>query len=434
MSGNHVNHHGVRSEYLSVPDGAPVDKTKRCPNCDSLGMKPLYRVRNVPVHSCILMPTRDAAINYPRGNIDLHQCLACGFVSNTSFDGSVQEYSTKYEETQGFSPTFNKFAKKLAGECIEKYQLKGKTCLEIGCGKGEFLVLLCEMGPSSGIGIDPAYVPERMKSQAADRIQFIQDFYGPSYTHLKADFVCCRHTLEHIPDTLAFMKLIRQAIGEQLQTDVFFEVPDATTTVLLPLGFWDVYYEHCSYFSPGSMGKVYRLAGYEPSEIWRDYGEQYLLIGGRPINGISTGKPAGLEDDVELVCRQAEQFRVGVDKRIKKWKSLIEDEVSRGKRVAIWGSGSKGVSFLTTLDLDDSKVAYAVDINPYKRGKFMPGTGQRIVGPQDLPGEKPDVVIVMNPIYCDEIRRDLDRLGISADLFPVEDATADSESPAVMGH
>ena len=83
----------------------------------------------------------------------------------------------------------------------------------------------------------------------------------------------------------------------------------------------------------------------------------------------------------------------------------------QGKRVALWGSGSKAVGFLSTLGCRDERVPFVVDINPRKQGTFLPGTGQQIVGPDAMIEYKPDVVIVMNPVYRDEIRRDLDARG-----------------------
>jgi hypothetical protein len=76
------------------------------------------------------------------------------------------------------------------------------------------------------------------------------------------------------------------------------------------------------------------------------------------------------------------------------------------------------VAFLTTLKLAD-QIEYVVDINPYRHGKYMPGTGQEIVSPQFLTQYRPQKVIVMNPIYCEEIQRDLDRLSVNADLLSV---------------
>ena len=90
-----------------------------------------------------------------------------------------------------------------------------------------------------------------------------------------------------------------------------------------------------------------------------------------------------------------------------------------GEKIVIWGASSKGVSFLTTLETRGS-IEYAVDINPNKRGKFVPGTGQEIVGPQDMQDIKPDAVIVMNPVYTDEIRGTLMAMGLSPTILSVD--------------
>jgi hypothetical protein len=76
--------------------------------------------------------------------------------------------------------------------------------------------------------------------------------------------------------------------------------------------------------------------------------------------------------------------------------------------------------FLTTLGLDDG-IAGAVDINPHRQGYFMPGTGHRIFGPDDLVELKPDVVIVMNPIYREEITADLAARGLTPEILNVDD-------------
>src|SRR6185436_3729008 len=149
-----------------------------CPNCQQGQMQSFYEVRNIPVHSVLLMPTRERALNYPRRDLRLGFCPRCGFVGNILFDPSVHEYSTSCEESQGFSPTFNAFARSLAKRWVEEYRLHGKSVLEIGCGKGEFLVQLVELGMGRGIGIDPAFVPERLNTPAAPRLEFIQDLYS----------------------------------------------------------------------------------------------------------------------------------------------------------------------------------------------------------------------------------------------------------------
>jgi hypothetical protein len=69
----------------------------------------------------------------------------------------------------------------------------------------------------------------------------------------------------------------------------------------------------------------------------------------------------------------------------------------------LWGSGSKAVAFLTTLGVD-GEVESVVDINPFRHGRYLPVTGHEIVSPDELSTTSPDLVVIMNPVYRDEIR------------------------------
>ena len=81
------------------------------------------------------------------------------------------------------------------------------------------------------------------------------------------------------------------------------------------------------------------------------------------------------------------------------------------------------LGFLTTLGLHDT-VDYVIDINPYRQATFCAGTGQEIVAPAFLTNYKPDVVIVMNPVYQEEIQRDLAILGLDPHVVAVSTLTA----------
>ena len=73
---------------------------------------------------------------------------------------------------------------------------------------------------------------------------------------------------------------------------------------------------------------------------------------------------------------------------------------------------------MTTLNVRE-EIECIVDINPYKQGTYMAGTGQRIVGPDFLREYKPDVVVAMNAVYSWEIRQDLERMNLRAELITV---------------
>jgi len=372
---------------------------------------------SVPQNSCLLMDDPDSAANFPRGKLELGFCDNCGFVSNTAFKPGSAEYSQRYEETQGFSPKFMAFAKELAEQWVRDYELKDKTVLEIGCGKGEFLLEMVKAGAGKCIGIDPGVHPERIDDPAADQVEWIADFYDERYSHIDADVVICRHTLEHIPDVATFMTRIRNAIGDRTDTVVLFELP-AIERVLEEIAFWDMYYEHCTYFSLGSLARLFRKTGFEVVELSKEYDDQYLLIAAKPSTTPAQGKPLPEEDDMDFLRRGVTNFKSGYTALQKKWQGKLNELKNSGSKVVIWGSGSKGVSFICNLNLGDELVA-AVDINPHKWGKYMVGSNHKIISPEELSEINPDLVVAMNPIYLDEIGEELQRLGISAELTAV---------------
>lgn len=392
------------------------DAAAACPACDAQGLHIFYAVSNIPAHSCLLMPSRKTARAYPRGELRLGFCSRCGFITNTRFDVSKNAYSPMYEETQGFSPTFNAFAKQLSRDLIDRYGLAGKRVLEIGCGKGEFLVALCEMGNCSGIGFDPAYRPERTASDAASRIEFVQDLYDHRHHNVTADCIICRHTLEHIGPVLQFMRELRRTISDRTDVLVFFELPDVMR-VLREGAFWDMYYEHCSYFSLGSLDRLFRAAGFDVIDLQTAYADQYLLLYARPSTLQHPATMPVHDDLVELTANIASFPRI-CGQTLARWREYVQTACENNQRVVLWGSGSKGVAFLTTLQIEE-QIEYVVDINPYRHGKFMPGTGQQIVSPRFLIDYRPDSVIVMNPVYVNDITRDLHAMGLSPEILAV---------------
>lgn len=388
-----------------------------CPACGSRALDPFYTVEQVPAHSVLLMRTREQARDFPTGTLRLAVCADCGFISNTAFDPSLQDYSTEYEETQGFSGTFNAFHRRLAEDLIQRHDLRGKRVVEIGCGKGDFLHMLCDLGGNTGLGFDPAYVPERDPGGRDHRVRFVQDFYTETNAPSEADFICCKMTLEHIPDVARLVRTVRRSLGSRTGTTVFFQIPEVRR-ILRDRAFWDIYYEHCSYFSAGSLGRLFRQQGFDVLDLWTDYDDQYLMIEARPAPGpVHRSHPE--EEPVSALQADVADFAARIGEVLDGWRHLLRVTQRNGQRVVLWGGGSKAVAFLTTLGVRD-EVAYAVDINPYKRDTFLAGTGHRILSPSDLREQPPDVVIIMNPIYRAEIQRDLHAMQLAPALFHID--------------
>lgn len=386
-----------------------------CPSChDQVVSDVFYEHLGAPVHSCLLVDSREEALRFPTSDLRLTACPSCGFIWNIDFQPQVMRYSESYEETQAFSSHFRRFQTGLADRWIERYGLKERRLVEIGCGKGDFLVDICQRGDNHGIGIDPSYRPDRADPQTAGQTSFLQELYEPKHTRIDCDFLCCRHTLEHIHQPREFVELSRQQVAPKTDATVAYELPDVER-VLEEEAFWDLYHEHCSYFSLGSLGRLFRSLQFEVLDLYKDYDGQYLIVESRIADHAVT-QPHPAEEPVEKVIELVERFRRRVAARIQWWHTFIRQHHDAGHRIAIWGSGSKAVAFLSRLSLGE-EISAVVDINPHKHGKFLAGVGCEILPPDVLKSMHPDVVIIMNPVYIDEISADLRTMGVDAEVI-----------------
>lgn len=387
--------------------------TTHCQCCGSEDLRGFYSLPNVPVHSCLMVKSREAALDFPSGKLDLAVCRSCGFIQNRAYDPSLQNYSPEYEETQGFSGTFRAFQTRLCQDQVARYGLGDKLVLEIGCGKGEFLTELCEISGGRGIGIDPGYRPERNTSEAAERIEFRNEFYAPEHASLRADYIACRHTLEHIGDVDAFMRIVVESVEGRDDAILCFELP-GTERILEERAFWDLYYEHCSYFTLGSLARLFRRHGFELLDLYKEYDDQYLLIEAKTASqgAEPMGRRFEAEDDLAATLAAVDSFEAAIEDKFAGLRADLAEARSRGP-VVLWGSGSKAVSYLTTLGIGD-EVTAVVDINPHKHGKFLAGTGHEIIAPERLKEIQPAHVLIMNPIYVDEITRDVRAMGLDS--------------------
>jgi 2-polyprenyl-3-methyl-5-hydroxy-6-metoxy-1,4-benzoquinol methylase len=370
---------------------------------------------NVPVHCNVLWPSRDEAQHCSRGDIKLAFCPNCSFITNIAFEPKRLEYMQTYENPLHFSPLFQDYARSLALRLVERYNLYNKDIVSIGCGDGYFLLLLCEIGKNRGVGFDPAYVEQEEHYKLKDRVKFIRDFYSEGYRNYQADLFVCQQTLEHIHDPKSFMKMLRQAIGNRLNTHIFFEVPNAVNT-FQNLFVWDIIYEHSSYFTPHSLFHIFSSCQFQVCRLTEEYKGQYLYVDA--LASEQSMLHFGQEDqcEVDRLARNLESFAASYLRTFEKWRHRLEQIEKNGERAVIWGAGSKGVTFLNVFK-DFTWIEYAVDINPRKQGMYVAGTGQRIVSPEFLREYQPDLIIVMNPVYNNEIAEIAEHLGIVARLI-----------------
>ncbi len=372
-----------------------------CPVCGGMELSGCLDFDRLPVFCNVLHDTPQQARAAECGRMELVACRRCGHLFNAAFDPAKTEYSPRYENSLHFSTTFHSYAEGLARELVERYGVVGKTVVELACGKGDFLRLLCEAGGNRGLGFDPSYEGEVEHPD----FEVVRDYFDPLRLESDAALVCCRHALEHIDRPVEFLSGLRQGLGEE--TLLYFEVPNGDHMVK-HAGIWDLIYEHCGYFTRVSLQRAFTASGFSVLKTDTAFGGQFLQL-----HALAGGTPARPEPGEGT---QTEGFAPAVERKLALWRERLERLREAGTPVALWGAGSKGVTFLNALPTREV-IGCAVDQNPRKWGRFVPGTGHPVQGPEFLRTYRPGAIIVMNPIYAGEIARQVDALGVSCQLL-----------------
>ena len=249
------------------------------------------------------------------------------------------------------------------------------------------------------------------------KIDFVADFYSEAYGDRQADFLTCKMTLEHVIDTGRFIRNVREAIADRLDTTGLLPDPQRSlragrsrrsgtcttnTARTSPTARWRV----------SSAANVSTSPTCGPTTTTSTWWSPLARRPSRPHHG-------SLRRTTSTSGREVAHFAEDVPRRFENGSRRPERTDAAGRTVVLWGGGSKGVAFLTTLGLSAEIAPSSTSIRT-RRAPSWPGTGHRIVAPDSLTEIRPDVVIVMNPIYPDEISADLAALGLRPEMPPVE--------------
>jgi C-methyltransferase C-terminal domain/Methyltransferase domain len=288
--------------------------------------------------------------------------------------------------------------------------LREKEIVEIGGGRGDFLRILCDRGNNRGISFGPSYRPAASDDVPAN-VRFVTDYYTAKYTDVPASLIVCRHVLEHFWEPRHFVETVRQAVGDREGLIVYFEVPNGEF-VLRERAIWEFIYQHPSYFTQSSLAKLFTMSGFQVRAIRESFGGQFLAIEAS-VEGAGYSSHEGKAATAVFVRSHSAAF----SETVASWRDTLQRLNAPGRRIVAWGAGAKATTFLNLVDPGGSVISHVVDINPRKTGRFVPGTGQCIIAPNALRRLRPDVVVLMNELYREEITSQINGLGLNPELL-----------------
>jgi hypothetical protein len=369
--------------------------TASCPLCRGTSFMPVFHRARTMVSANSLYESATAARNAPAGDLTIVLCRSCGFAFNSTFDLSLVPYGEGYENDQSKSERFANHMREMAGRVRTSAAGGPLRAVEVGCGQAQFLRLVLATNPAPGdraAGFDPSYaggeIPGCEVYPAFFDAGALQDLgFTPNV-------IISRHVIEHIPEPIALLAGLRDALEQLPSVDVFFETP-SIDWIFENGAFWDLCYEHCSYFTPASLRFAFEAAGFAVSSVEPVFGGQYMWI------SAATGRRNPALPIVDET--RARDFVRATTQSQSQWREMLVKLRGEGK-IAVWGAATKGATFVQDLDFDATLVDCLIDINPLKQNRFVPLTAHPVVDWRTALAGGVSTIVTTNPNYSAEIR------------------------------
>jgi SAM-dependent methyltransferase len=367
-----------------------------------LGMSPLCESYVSPEKANQMEPF------YP---LHVYVCDRC-FLAQLEQYVSPEEIFTEYAYFSSYSDSWLEHAKRYTDTIVERLKLgRASTVMELASNDGYLLQYFVQKGIKA-IGVEPAAnvaavaekkgVPTVVKFFGRESSQELAAKYG------QVDLLIGNNVLAQVPDINDFVGGMKTILK-----------PDGVITMEFPHlmrlmdenQFDTIYHEHFSYFSFIAAEKIFAhhgLALFDVEELPTHGGS--LRIYGRHDSDKS--KPVG-ERAVQMRKREhdagfsrMETYR-NFEEQVKETKrKLLEFLIGarrQGKTVVGYGAPGKGNTLLNYCGIRSDFIDYTVDRNPYKQGKFLPGTRIPILHPDKISETKPDYLFILPWNFKDEI-------------------------------
>jgi SAM-dependent methyltransferase len=253
------------------------------------------------------------------------------------------------------------------------------------------------------LGIDPA---ANVASAAEERgVPTLVEFFGVELAERlagegrRADLVLGNNVLAQVPDINDFVGGVSILLAPG--GTATFEFPHLAR-LLDGLQYDTIYHEHFSYFSLTSIREIFAAHGLNVVDV-----EELASHGGslRVYAGHASECREASDAVGELVTREETEgvrdperyrrFAHDVEESKRALLDLLIELRRAGKQVVGYGAPGKGNTLLNHCGIRPDLLAYTVDRNPYKHGRFTPGTRIPILPPEQIAADKPDYVLVL---------------------------------------
>jgi SAM-dependent methyltransferase len=332
---------------------------------------------------------------------------------------SAEDIFTEYAYFSSYSRDWLKHAERYTEKMISELSLSASShVVELASNDGYLLQYFVKSGIPV-LGIEPA--ANVAKAAEEKDVPTLVDFFGEQLAQRlasegkQADLLLGNNVLAQVPDIndfVAGMKLLLKPDGV-----ITMEFPHLLC-LIAENQFDTIYHEHFSYFSLYSTEKIFAQHGivlFDVEQLPTHGGS--LRIYGRHVEdqgkAVTQRYKALMNKELNIGVDTLDYYRSFGQQVIDTKHKLLEFLISvkrDGKRVAGYGAPGKGNTLLNYCGIREDFLDYTVDRNPYKQGKFLPGTHIPIFSPEKIDQTQPDYIFILPWNFKDEIMKQMEHI------------------------
>ena len=346
--------------------------------------------------------------------LDVRICDRCLLVQLPTYLSASSIFS-EYAYFSSYSDSWVEHARRLVDEAISRQGLGPKSSVvEIASNDGYLLQHVIARGIPA-VGVEPATniaaaalskgIPTMNTFFSEEVARSIVDASGP------ADYVVANNVFAHIPDLNDFTAGLATLLGP----GGLMSIEVAYLVRLIERNEFDtIYHEHFMYYTVLSAQSVLARHGLRLLDV-----EQLVTHGGSiRLWVVHDDDPRPTTDAVAAIVAtelaaglgRADGYggfadRVATTKR--ELLAFLIDERRKGSTIAGYGAPGKANTLLNYCGIRGDLIDYLVDRNPYKHGRYTPGTHIPIFAPERLAETRPDVILILPWNLRDEIAEQL---------------------------
>jgi len=373
-------------------------------NCRSCGKFSKYSFLDLgssPPSNAFLNKKSDIEKVYP---LKIFFCESCYLVQTHDFATRRELFNNNYVYFSGFSKTWINHLKKFVSTLENKlYLKKNYFVVEIASNDGTLQEILSKKNYKS-LGIEPTN--STAKVAEAKGLSVIKKFFGKDLAtslkkkNLKPDLIVANNVLAHVPKINDFISGLKVLLKPKGIITIEFQ---HLLNIIQKNQFDTIYHEHYSYLSLVSAKNIFLKHNLEIFDA-----EKLLTHGGSLRIYIKHKSDLSKETSVRFKKILKEEKKFGLDKVVvyetfqkkvenvrKDFLNFLKDCKQKKKRLCAYGAAAKGNTFFNFLKIKSTHIPFIVDKNPFKVGKYLPGSKIIVKDIKFLIKDKPDYILIV---------------------------------------